>query len=209
MPEKGIDPVVVACQVVGALQTLSSRRVAPSEPVVLSVTQIHGGDTWNVIPDSVVLRGTVRTLTAATQDFVESLIQQVSAGICAANGATVACRYMRGYPGVVNSERETSFSVRAAAALVGKDRVRTDIKPSMASEDFAFMLQERPGAYIGIGAGEHQSDFPLHSSFYDFNDAILPLGAAYWVSLVEQQLPRSAEPVKKSSISDPKTEAAQ
>ena len=191
MPETGIDSIVVASQLVNALQTIVSRRTGATESAVVSVTQIHGGDTWNVIPESTVLRGTVRTLDAAVQDRTEAAMRQVCEGVAQTHGATVALKYMRGYPGVVNTPAETAAAVSAAASLVGEAQVHTDIPPAMGSEDFAFMLQKRPGAYIGIGAGEGRNDPPVHNPYYDFNDNILPLGAAYWVALVRQQLPVS------------------
>ncbi|MDM0013325.1 M20 aminoacylase family protein [Variovorax sp. J22P168] len=188
MPETGIDPVVISAQLVNALQTIVSRRVGATESAVVSVTQIHGGDTWNVVPETVVLRGTARALDAAVQDRVEAAMNQICAGLAQTHGAGVALKYMRGYPGVVNTATETAAAVSAAASLVGESQVHTDIPPAMGSEDFAFMLQKRPGAYIGIGAGEGPNDPPIHNPYYDFNDAILPLGAAYWVALVKQQL---------------------
>ncbi|MBS0428390.1 MAG: amidohydrolase [Proteobacteria bacterium] len=189
MPETGIDSIVVASQLVNALQTIVSRRTGATESAVVSVTQIHGGDTWNVIPETTVLRGTVRTLDATVQDRTEAAMRQVCEGVAQTHGAKVALKYMRGYPGVVNTPEETAAAVAAAASLVGEAQVHTDIPPAMGSEDFAFMLQKRPGAYIGIGAGEGQNDPPVHNPYYDFNDNILPLGAAYWVALVRQQLP--------------------
>jgi amidohydrolase len=189
MPETGIDSIVVASQLVNALQTIVSRRTGATDSAVVSVTQIHGGDTWNVIPEEVVLRGTVRTLDAGIQDRVQAAMQQICEGTAATHGARVALNYMRGYPGVVNTPKETAAAVAAAASLVGEDKVDTGIPPAMGSEDFAFMLQKRPGAYIAIGAGEGPSDPPVHNPYYDFNDNILPLGAAYWVALVKQQLP--------------------
>ena len=189
MPETGIDPVMISAQLINALQTIVSRRIGATESAVVSVTQIHGGDTWNVVPESVVLRGTARTLDAAIQDKLQAAMGQICAGMAQTHGATVALHYMRGYPGVVNTPAETSAAARAAASLVGEAQVDTDIKPAMGSEDFAFMLLKRPGAYIGIGAGEGPNDPPVHNPYYDFNDNILPLGAAYWVALVRQQLP--------------------
>jgi amidohydrolase/hippurate hydrolase len=188
MPETGIDPVMISAQLVNALQTIVSRRVAATDSAVVSVTQIHGGDTWNVVPETVVLRGTARTLDAAIQDKLEAAMGQICAGMAQTHGAEVALKYMRGYPGVVNTAAETAAAAAAAASLVGEAQVHTDIKPAMGSEDFAFMLQKRPGAYIGIGAGEGPNDPPIHNPYYDFNDRILPLGAAYWVALVKQQL---------------------
>ena len=189
MPQTGIDSVVVAAQLVGALQTIVSRRIGATDSAVVSVTQIHGGDTWNVIPEEVVLRGTVRTLDAGIQGKVQAAMQQVCDGVAATHGARVALNYMRGYPGVVNTPKETAAAAAAAVSLVGEDKVDTNMPPAMGSEDFAFMLQKRPGAYIIIGGGEGANDPPVHNPYYDFNDAILPLGAAYWVALVKQQLP--------------------
>ncbi len=188
-PETGIDSVVVAAGLINALQTIVSRKIGAVESAVVTVTQIHGGDTWNVVPEHVVLRGTVRTLDADVQDRVEAAMKEVCAGIAQTHGATIDINYMRGYPGVINTPEETDAAAAAAMKLVGNDLVATDIKPAMGSEDFAFMLQKRPGAYICIGAGETDNDPPLHNPYYDFNDAILPLGAAYWVELVKQQLP--------------------
>ncbi|MFT4190194.1 MAG: M20 aminoacylase family protein [Comamonas sp.] len=189
MPETGIDPVVVSAQLVMALQTIVSRRTRATQSAVVSVTQVHGGDTWNVIPEQMVLRGTVRTLDAAIQNQTEAAMRQICAGVGQTHGATVELNYMRGYPGVVNTPAETQAAVAAAAALVGPAQVTTDMAPAMGSEDFAFMLQKRPGAYIIIGAGEGPDNPPVHNPYYDFNDNILPLGAAYWVELTQQQLP--------------------
>lgn len=189
MPETGIDSVVVAAQLVNALQTVVSRRTKATDSAVVSVTQIHGGDTWNVIPEQVVLRGTVRTLDAGVQEKTVAAMRQICEGVGRTHGATVALDYRYGYPGVINTAAETDAAVAAAATLVGADKVHTDIQPTMGSEDFAFMLQKRPGAYIVIGAGEGPNDPPVHNPYYDFNDNILPLGAAYWVELVKAQLP--------------------
>lgn len=188
-PETGIDSIVISAGLINALQSIVSRRIGAIEAAVVTVTQIHGGDTWNVVPEKVMMRGTVRTLDAGVQDRVEVAMKEVCAGFAQAHGATIDLRYMRGYPGVINTPAETDAAAAAAKSLVGEDQVITDIKPAMGSEDFAFMLQKCPGAYICIGAGESPNDPPLHNPYYDFNDAILPLGAAYWVELVKQQLP--------------------
>ena len=189
MPETGIDSVVVAAHLVSALQTVVSRRIRATDSAVISVTQIHGGDTWNVIPETVVLRGTVRTLDVAVQEKTIVAMQQICDGVACMHGASVGLDYRKGYPGVVNTPAETAAAASAAASLVGSDKVHTNIPPAMGSEDFAFMLLKRPGAYIAIGAGEGPNDPPVHNPYYDFNDNILPLGAAYWVALVQQQLP--------------------
>jgi len=158
---------------------------------LVSLTQIHGGDTWNVVPETVILRGTVRTLSATVQDQVETEMGQICAGVAQTHGAKIELIYSRRYPGVINTPAETTAAASAAVSLVGDDLVQTDIKPAMGSEDFSFMLQKRPGAYICIGAGEGPNDPQLHNPYYDFNDEILPLGAAYWVALVKQQLPEA------------------
>lgn len=137
-----------------ALQTVVSRRTKATDAAVVSVTQIHGGDTWNVIPEQVVLRGTVRTLDAAVQEKTVAAMRQVCEGVGQTHGAKVALDYRYGYQGVINTAAETEAAIAVAAGLVGADKVHTDIQPTMGSEDFAFMLQKRPGAYIVIGAGE-------------------------------------------------------
>src|SRR5262249_49152697 len=181
--------IIVSAGLVSAVQGIVSRRIGAMDAAVVSVTQIHGGDTWNVVPETTVLRGTVRTLDAEIQDQVEAAMSQICAGVAQIHGAQVDLKYMRGYPGVINTPAETDAAAAAAASLVGVAQVQTDAKPAMGSEDFAFVLQKRPGAYICIGAGETADDPPLHNPYYDFNDVILPLGAAYWVALVRQQLP--------------------
>ena len=186
MPHQGIDPVVAGAQIVMALQTIASRNVDPLESVVVSVTQIHGGDAWNVIPEHVTLRGTVRSFKPQVQDVAEANIGRVAKGVAAGLGAEVEMRYERRYPATVNSEAETRNAGRIAASVVGADRVVEGITPSMGSEDFAFMLERRPGSYVWLGAGEDQPN--LHSPHYDFNDDILPIGASYWARLVEVTL---------------------
>ena len=189
MPETGIDPIVVSASLVNSLQSIVSRRIGALESAVVSLTQIHGGDTWNVVPETVTLRGTVRTLSAHVQTQVQEEMGQICAGVAQTHGATVSLDYQRRYPGVINTPAETVAAATAAMSLVGKSLVQTDVKPAMGSEDFAYMLQKRPGAYICLGAGEGPNNPPLHNPYYDFNDAIMPLGAAFWVELVKQQLP--------------------
>jgi amidohydrolase len=188
MPHLGIDPVVAAAQIVTGLQTIASRSIHPLDGAVVSVTQIHGGDTWNVIPDSVVLRGTTRSFDPAVRDALEPAIRRIAEGICASLGASLAMRYERRYPPTVNSPAETELAAATAAALVGGDNIRRDLLPSMAAEDFAWFLQERPGAYIWIGNGASADQAMLHNPHYDFNDEILTLGASYWVRLAETVL---------------------
>lgn len=189
LPETGIDPIVVAAHLITSLQTIVSRRTKATDAAVVSVTQVGGGHTWNVIPESVLLRGTVRTFDQKVKENTQAAMQQICDGVAAMSGAKVELDYRTVCPAVVNTPANTDAAISAAAALVGSDAVDTELPPVMGSEDFAFMLRKRPGAYIMIGAGEGENDADLHNPHYDFNDAILPLGAAYWVELVKQQLP--------------------
>jgi amidohydrolase len=188
MPHLAVDPIVTAAQVVNALQTITSRNTHPLEGVVVSVTQIHGGDTWNVIPETVLLRGTTRSFNPTVHDQIEPAIRRVANGACSACGAGMEMRYERRYPPTVNAARETEIAATAAASLVGESNVKRDMLPSMAAEDFACFLERKPGAYIWIGNGGAEGAGMLHSPHYDFNDAILPLGASYWVRLAESIL---------------------
>ncbi len=186
MPHEGVDTIVTAAAIVTALQTISSRNTHPADAVVVSVTQFHGGDTWNVIPEQVVLRGTARAFSSQVQDAIEPAIKRVANGVCAAHGAVMELSYTRCYPPTINVPEHTDISIAAARRLIGDDKIFTDRKPSMGAEDFSFLLNERPGSYVWLGAGEDQAN--LHNPAYDFNDEILPLGAAYWTSLVEETL---------------------
>lgn len=188
MPHLAVDPIVAAAQVINALQTITSRNVDPLESAVVSVTQIHGGDTWNVIPETVVLRGTTRSFDPAVRDQIEPAIRRIAEGACSACGAQMALRYERRYPPTINAARETKIAAAAAASLVGESNIRHDLLPSMGAEDFAWFLERKPGAYIWIGNGTAESGRTLHNPHYDFNDAILPLGASYWVRLAETVL---------------------
>jgi len=191
MPHLGIDPVVAAAQIVLALQTVVSRNTDPLDAAVISVTQVHGGDTWNVIPDDVVLRGTTRSFKPEVQAAIEPAIRRIADGVCRALGATMTLRYERRYPPLVNDAAAAQHAARVAAEVVGNDNVDTNYEPTMGGEDFAFMLQAKPGAYIFIGNGSGEGGCTLHNPHYDFNDAILPLGASYWARLVERSLPKT------------------
>ncbi len=188
MPHLGVDPVVAAAQIVGGLQTIASRNIHALDGAVVSVTQIHGGDTWNVIPDEVVLRGTTRSFDPGVRDAIEPTIRRIAEGICASLGAKMTMRYERRYPSTINSPAETEIAATTAAALVGADKVRRDMLRSMGAEDFAFFLEEMPGAYIWIGNGDGADQAMLHNPHYDFNDEILALGASYWARLAETVL---------------------
>ncbi|MBI3708812.1 MAG: amidohydrolase [Proteobacteria bacterium] len=192
MPHQGVDPVVAASSLVQALQTIASRATNPLDAVVVSTTQIHGGDTWNVIPDQVALRGTTRAFKPELQDHIEAAIKRIARGVCAAHGATEEVRYERRYPPTINASEPTAAAVRAAVAVVGETHVVHNVEPSMGADDFAFMLRVKPGCYILLGNGPRDNGRALHSSRYDFNDAILPVGASYWARLVELELAEGA-----------------
>jgi len=188
MPHLVHDPVVVASQLVGALQTLHSRTMNPLDQAVLSITQIHAGDAYNVVPDEVVLRGSLRSFKEEVRDqFVEG-IERIAGGICAANNCSYDFTFRPGYPSTVNDEEAMQVAARAATAVVGADHVCTDTAPSMGSEDFSFMLKERPGCYIFLGNGPGIGGCTLHNPHYDFNDQILQTGISYWLKLVQCEL---------------------
>ncbi len=189
MPHLGIDPIHVAAQIVAAWQGVVARAVDPLESAVVSVTQFHAGDTWNVIPDRAMLRGTARAFRAEVRGDLEHRLRRLGEGICAAAGASLDWTYDRRYPATVNHARETEVARRVAADLLGAERVIAEMPPSMGSEDFAFMLQARPGCYLRLGTGNGGGNCLLHNAAYDFNDRVLPIGAAYWVALVESEMP--------------------
>jgi hippurate hydrolase len=188
MPHNGIDPVVAASALVQALQTIPSRTLNPIEPAVLTVTQIHAGDAWNVIPEQAVLRGTARAFRPDVQNQIEAGIRRVCTGVDATYGTKCAVRYERRYPPTINHPRETAIATEALTTVVGRENVLTDLQPTMGSEDFAFMLQAKPGCYVWLGNGPGEAGCMLHNPRYDFNDEILPIGASYWATLVEQVL---------------------
>jgi amidohydrolase len=188
LPHLGIDPIICAAQIATSLQTITSRNTYPLDSAVLSITQMHGGDTWNVIPDRMVMRGTARSFKPEVQDAIEAGILRVAKGVADAMGARVELKYDRRYPATVNSVAEVATSVAAAADVAGAGHVEGNVQPTMGSEDFAFMLNAKPGAYIFIGNGSGEKSAALHNPHYDFNDAILPLGASYWVRVVARAL---------------------
>lgn len=188
MPHMGVDPVAVAGQLISALQSVVARNLNPVESGVISITQMHGGDAYNVIPESVTLSGTCRAFSSQMQDQLETRMAQQVEHICAAFGAKGVLTYRRIYPATVNNPDHAQRCLKAAQALVEDDKIQRNPAPSMGAEDFAFMLQQRPGAYIWIGNGSNEGGKGLHNPYYDFNDEILPLGANFWINLVYQQL---------------------
>lgn len=192
MPHLGNDVLVAAAHLVTQLQTIVSRRIDPADSAVVSVTQIHGGNTWNALPDAAIIRGTFRSFKNAVRDQLEQGIRQLAQSVAQGFGIHAEILFNPenpGYPVTINSPDETASAIRAAIAVAGEQCIDTAPTPSMGAEDFAFMLQQKPGCYIWIGNGSSQGNCLLHNPHYDFNDEILPLGAAYWVKLVENELP--------------------
>ena len=188
LPQLGRDSIVAGAQLVTTLQTITSRTVSPFDAAVVSVTQMHSGDTWNVIPEEVVIRGTTRAFKEAMQTHMEDEICRIADGIATAFGINAKVHYERRYPPTINHPGETELTAQVASDLVGSDMVSLDKDPMMGAEDFAFMLNEKPGAYMWIGNGPQAGGCMLHNPNYDFNDDVLPLGASYWAKLVETRL---------------------
>ncbi len=190
-PHLSIDPVVVGSHTVLALQSAVSRRIDPLRSAVLSITQFHAGSAGNVIPDAAVLNGTVRTLDADVRDAMQRIMGETAEATAAAYGAMATLEYERGYPSVVNAPEPTARAARAAERLLGAGKVITDAPPTMGGEDFCYMAQAVPGCFVRIGQRDgDKGAVPLHNARYDFNDDILPVGASFWATLVEQELPR-------------------
>ncbi|MGV1829017.1 M20 aminoacylase family protein [Agrobacterium vitis] len=184
-PHMSVDPVLVSAHVIIALQSIVSRGVDPLESLVISVTTTHGGDAYNVIPMDVTLTGTVRTLLPQIRDFAEKRVQEVASATAMAHGAIAEVHYHRGYPVTFNHAEETEFAASVAAKISGENRVKTDMAPKMGAEDFSYMLESRPGAFIFLGVGDTAN---LHHPAYDFNDEAIPYGISYWVELAETGL---------------------
>jgi hippurate hydrolase len=181
-PHMAVDPIVVAAAIVQAWQTIVARNVDPLESGVVSVTQIHAGHAWAVIPEEVSLRGTVRTFNPAVQTLIEQRLRELGEGLAAAHGCTFDWRYERRFPATINSVAETDFAAAVGSELLGADNILRDAAPSMGSEDFGWLLQVKQGSYVWLGTGGETSCL-LHNPRYDFNDAAIPLGASYWVAL--------------------------
>ncbi|AGB44026.1 M20 family metallopeptidase [Mesorhizobium australicum] len=185
MPHGTIDPIVITSQLVGALQTIASRSTDPVEAVVVSVTKFHAGDAYNIIPESAEIAGTVRTLKKEVARKSEERIRAICAGLATAYGATIEVDYDANYPVTFNHADETVFASDVAADVAGDAQVHREIQPVMGGEDFSYMLEARPGAFIFIGNGETAG---LHNPAYDFNDEAIPHGMSYWVKLAETAL---------------------
>ncbi len=198
LPHLAVDPVLTAVHIVQALQSILTRNKKPIDAAVLSVTIIKAGDATNVVPDEAFISGTVRTFDERVTDLIESRMRQIAELTAQAHGATATVNFERYYPPTINDAEQAAFAATVAEDVVGAAGVIRDIEPTMGSEDFSFMLRVRPGAYFWIGNGEggHRpmghgaGPCMLHNASYDFNDELLPIGATYWVRLVEKFLPR-------------------
>jgi amidohydrolase len=187
-PESGHDAVVAAAHVVTALQSVVSRTISPFDTAVVSITQIHGGDAYNIIPEDVKICGNCRAYRTEVMDRIEATVRRVAENTAAAHGATARLDFRRGYPPLVNHLRETEIACDAAASVVGEPNVDRDGAPRMASEDFSYMLEARPGAFIFLGNGDGEGSCDVHNPRYDFNDEILAVGASYFARLIEMTL---------------------
>ncbi len=190
-PHSAVDPVLVAGHIITAAQSIVSRNVSPIDTAVVSLCSMQAGNpgAMSVIPSHATLVGTVRTFRPATQDYIERRLKEMIPSIAAAFGATATVKYERIYPATINHATQAVFAGNVAASLVGGDNVVRDLDPSMGSEDFSFMLQAKPGAFARLGQGGMEGGCFLHNSRYDFNDAVIPLGAGYLAALAEQAMP--------------------
>ncbi|MBC7452357.1 MAG: amidohydrolase [Massilia sp.] len=196
-PHLSVDPVMVAVQIAQSWQTIISREKNPLDTAVLSITQIHAGSATNVIPDEAVLIGTVRTFSTSVLDLIERRMEEVATHTAAGFQASIEFGFKRNYPPLINHPQQCAIAVAAMTAVAGAQHVNTQVAPTMGAEDFAFMLEAKPGCYvfIGNGEGDHRAGghglgpCQLHNASYDFNDTLLPIGASYWVRLAELSLP--------------------
>ena len=191
MPHLAVDPVVAAAQVISALQTIASRNVEPVDAVVVSICSLQTSQlgAFNVIPDFVRMIGTVRSFRPATRELAERRLKEIVGKLAEGFGCSCEIQYTRGYPATVNSAREAAFAAQVGERVFGKGNVITNPPPTMGGEDFSYMLEARPGAYVFLGQGGGPGGCMLHNPGYDFNDEVIPLGAGYLAALAEQALP--------------------
>ncbi|MBB4124207.1 M20 aminoacylase family protein [Martelella radicis] len=184
-PQKSVDPIMIGSQIVSACQTIVSRNADPVSPLVVSITEFHAGFAHNVIPDEAELGGTVRSFSPENRDLAERRIKAIAEMTALSHGGVASVTYTRNYPPTVNHPEETGHAIAAASSIAGEAAVDTDFAPWTAAEDFSYMLESRPGAFILMGNGDSAE---LHNAEYDFNDAALPYGISYWVRLAETRL---------------------
>ena len=191
MPHMAIDPIAIGTQIYQAAQTFVSRSINPFDTAVVSITQFHAGTANNVIPGEAVLNASVRTMTKEVQALIREKFQKLCEGLALANGIEIECEYREGYPVTSNHDEQVERIISAAASVVGMEAVDPETEALMGSEDFSFMLEERPGAYIFLGGGDETHTHSVHHPEYDFNDETLTTGASLWAALVEAELPRA------------------
>ena len=189
MPQATNDPVLATTAIVQALQQIVSRKQSPLDAVVVSVTQINAGSGFNIIPQKVDFIGTIRTINSDTRISVHKQFTDICEATALAYGCVAEVSVIKGYPVTVNHVEESDKAIEIASGLFGDESVKTNLPPSMGAEDFAYMLEKKPGSYIWLGAGEGRSGCMLHNTKYDFNDNVLPLGISYWKELVKSELP--------------------
>ena len=187
-PHLAIDPVVISAQVISAVQTIISRSTDPVDKALISITKINAGTAYNVIDDQVKMGGTIRTFRKETRSYIEKRLRELCNGIAEAHGAEIKIQFdlVNKYPPTINSKKESIFAANVAKDLVGEDNVITDIDPSMGGEDFSYLLEEKPGSYLYLGQGDDNHKAHLHTTKYDFNDNLLPVGVNFWVELVKK-----------------------
>ena len=190
LPHEGTDCILAGCHLISALQSIVSRSIDPRHAAVISVTQVQGGDTWNVIPNTCTIRGTTRWFEPSTGDALECRMRDLSHSVATAFGCEATLTYMRRYPATINERRATEL-IRRVASTASINLASVETLPSTGSEDFAYMLQAVPGCYVLLGAGKNTISPNLHSPHYDFNDELLPLGTKLWVSLIREYLRRT------------------
>ena len=190
-PESGIDPVLAASHVIAALQSIVARNVRPVDTAVLSVTQVHGGDAYNVIPQRVRLSGTVRAFSNEVMELIGHNMARVAEGVASGFGARAKTDFRVIFPPTINNPEQAEIAAAICVGLVGTENVNRNPPPIMASEDFAYMLNEVPGCYINIGNGDGEGACEVHNPSYDFNDRALPLGASFFARLVETRLTKT------------------
>ena len=184
-PEQTVDPVMIATQITQGIQSITARNINALKPVVISVTQIHTGTAYNIIPETASINGTVRTLTEETQELVKQRMTEICNGYSLAFKGKIELIYNYGYPATINYEKEAAFAIEVAEEISGKKNVDGNAKPDMGAEDFSFMLHERPGAFLNLGQGNGPG---VHNTKFDFNDDLSPIGASFFVKLIERGL---------------------
>jgi len=188
MPQLSIDPIIIASEIISSIQTIISRSKNPIDKALISITKIQGGTAYNVIDDNVKFGGTIRSFQPETRSFIAKRIEEISKGVAYAHGAEAEIDFdlINKYPPTINHIKQSKFAAQVAKNMVGDENVNTDVKPSMGGEDFSYLLNEKPGSYLYIGQMDENHKASLHTTKYDFNDNLLPLGVNYWVNLVKE-----------------------